>query len=152
MAATRTLRTTSPEATEAAAAVLAGELRPGDVLLLAGELAAGKTTFTRGLVAGLGGDPADVSSPSFVLVQTYGVAGGAIRRVHHVDLYRLDDSRAEQQPLGLDDLVADAAAVVAVEWPRRAFAASLPAAARVWRLRFEVADDEARSIEVVGPD
>ena len=68
-------------ATEALGARLAKVLQPGDLVLLEGPLGAGKTTLVRGLVAALGGDPLEVCSPTFVLLESYAVSGGAIVRV-----------------------------------------------------------------------
>ncbi len=105
-------------ATETLGARLAGLLRAGDLLLLEGPLGAGKTTLVRGLVAALGGDPGEVCSPTFVLLETYAVRGGAIARVHHADLYRLRGRpTAPWDEVGLDDALGDATAVTAVEWP-----------------------------------
>lgn len=106
------------DATEALGRRLAAALRPGDLVLLEGPLGAGKTTLVRGLVAALGGDPAEVCSPTFVLLECYGVAAGAIARVHHADLYRLRGvASAPLDEVGLGDALADGAAVTAVEWP-----------------------------------
>jgi tRNA threonylcarbamoyl adenosine modification protein YjeE len=106
------------EATEALGATLAADLRPGDLVLLEGPLGAGKTTLVRGLVAALGGDPAEVCSPTFVLLETYEVASSAIRRLHHADLYRLRGQRAAPwDEVGLGDALDDPEAVTAVEWP-----------------------------------
>ena len=92
--------------------LLARTLRPGDVVLLYGELGAGKTAFVRGLARGLGAKPDDVSSPTFTLIQEY---AGRLP-LYHVDLYRLEPR--EIPDLGLDDLVLDAG-VVAIEWADR---------------------------------
>jgi tRNA threonylcarbamoyladenosine biosynthesis protein TsaE len=92
---------------------IAAGLRAGSVLLLAGDLGAGKTAFVRGLAEGLGVDPGEVSSPTFTLVHEY--RGGRLPLIH-VDLYRLD--RADLDEIGLDQDLADAG-VVAVEWPER---------------------------------
>ena len=91
---------------------LAGRLSPSAVILLFGELGAGKTAFVRGLVAGVGGAEDDVSSPTFALIQEY----RGPRSVHHVDLYRL--SSAETDELGLDELRATRG-LVAIEWADR---------------------------------
>jgi tRNA threonylcarbamoyladenosine biosynthesis protein TsaE len=104
-------RTSSPEETEAAGEELAASLRVGDLVLLAGELGAGKTTFVRGLARGLGSS-AGVQSPTFQLVRVY---PGRIQ-LAHVDLYRLE-SGADLTDLGLDDLLEEG--VVAVEWGDR---------------------------------
>jgi tRNA threonylcarbamoyladenosine biosynthesis protein TsaE len=107
-----TSRVTSSEAeTAAAGRALAARLAPGSVVLVEGPLGAGKTAFVRGLAGGLGCDEAEVSSPTFTLVQEY---RGRIR-LQHVDLYRL--AAREVDDLALDELAEDAA--VAVEWPDR---------------------------------
>ncbi|MFN7983437.1 MAG: tRNA (adenosine(37)-N6)-threonylcarbamoyltransferase complex ATPase subunit type 1 TsaE [Vicinamibacterales bacterium] len=107
------IRTRSEAETVDAGRRLAADLSPGDVLLLSGDLGAGKTALVRGLAAGLGIDPADVSSPTFTLIQEY--RGGRLA-LHHIDLYRL--TPREVDDLGLDELV-DGDGVVAVEWPER---------------------------------
>ena len=103
----------SEEETAAIARQLAAQLVPGAVLLLSGDLGAGKTAFVRGLAQGLGIDPDEVSSPTFTLVHEY--RGGRLT-LFHADLYRLE--RAEAEDLGLQD-VDVAAGVLAVEWPER---------------------------------
>jgi tRNA threonylcarbamoyladenosine biosynthesis protein TsaE len=99
--------------TRAIAAALAPLLMPGAVILLSGDLGAGKTAFVRGLAEGLGLDPDDVTSPTFTLVHEY--RGGRLPLIH-VDLYRLD--RAELDEIGLDQDLA-AHGVIAVEWAER---------------------------------
>ena len=99
--------------TAAIARELAGTLRPGAVLLISGNLGAGKTAFVRGVAEGLGIDASEVSSPTFTLVHEY--RGGRLT-LYHVDLYRV--SRAATDDLGLEELgVADG--VLAIEWPDR---------------------------------
>lgn len=107
-------RVTHSEAeTMAVGRELAATLLPGDVIVLAGDLGAGKTAFVRGLADGLGIDPASVSSPTFTLVQEY--RGGRLL-LRHIDLYRLTPREADD--LGLDEMTLDGA-VVAIEWPDR---------------------------------
>src|SRR5687767_2145797 len=91
---------------------LAASLQRGAFVLLHGDLGAGKTAFVRGLAAGLGANPEDVSSPTFVLIQHY---KGRIPLVH-VDLYRLERGAAVDD-LGLEELASGA--VVAIEWAER---------------------------------
>ena len=106
-------QSTSEVETRAIAAALGPELAPGAVILLSGDLGAGKTAFVRGLAEGLGIDPDDVTSPTFTLVHEY--RGGQLPLIH-VDLYRLD--RAELDEIGLDQDLA-AKGVTAVEWAER---------------------------------
>ncbi|MGH7763825.1 MAG: tRNA (adenosine(37)-N6)-threonylcarbamoyltransferase complex ATPase subunit type 1 TsaE [Candidatus Dormibacteraceae bacterium] len=103
--------TSSPAETEAAGEELGRHLRVGDVVLLTGELGAGKTTFVRGVARGAG-SAAPVASPTFQLVRVY---PGRVQ-LAHVDLYRLEKV-PELADLGLDEL-ADQGAVV-IEWGDR---------------------------------
>lgn len=95
---------------------LAARLRPGDVVLLTGDLGSGKTVFVRGLAEGLGLNPEEVSSPTFALLHEYGPAGQPPVLLH-ADLYRLsgETAWAAVADLGLDRRTE---AVLAVEWPR----------------------------------
>jgi tRNA threonylcarbamoyladenosine biosynthesis protein TsaE len=107
------IHTGSEEETTAAGERLGRSLVPGDVVLLIGQLGAGKTAFVRGIARGIGGAPDEVTSPTFTLIQEY--AGGRAT-LHHVDLYRLEP--AEVSHLGLDELVSGAD-IVAIEWSER---------------------------------
>lgn len=106
-------RTSSAEETAAFARDLGSRLARGAILLLHGDLGAGKTVFVRGLAAGLGANPEDVSSPTFTLVQEY---QGRLR-LQHVDLYRVVAGH-EVEELGLDEYAA-LGDVVAIEWAER---------------------------------
>jgi tRNA threonylcarbamoyladenosine biosynthesis protein TsaE len=99
--------------TRSIASALARDLAMGSVLLLSGDLGAGKTAFVRGLAEGLGIDAGEVTSPTFTLVHEY--RGGRLPLIH-VDLYRLD--RADLDEIGLDQDLA-ATGIVAVEWSER---------------------------------
>ena len=105
--------TQSEEETAAAGEQLARTLKRGDVVLLFGDLGAGKTAFVRGMARGLGGDPDEVSSPTFTIVQQYAGAGPTL---YHVDLYRLEPDEIDD--LGIDDLVSGDD-IVAIEWADR---------------------------------
>jgi tRNA threonylcarbamoyladenosine biosynthesis protein TsaE len=118
---------------------LARTLSAGAVVLLAGDLGAGKTAFVRGMAEGLGIDPAQVSSPTFTLIQEY--RGGRLP-LHHVDLYRLRS--IEVDDLGLDELTLGEG-ITAIEWPDR-----LP---REWpsvvHVRIDHGEGDTRTIEIV---
>jgi tRNA threonylcarbamoyladenosine biosynthesis protein TsaE len=128
-------------ATEAEAARFAAGLRPGDAVLLEGELGAGKTAFVRAVLRGMTGDPClEVPSPSYTLVQSYDTPAGP---VHHFDLWRLSDSG------GLVELGWEEArdGIVLVEWPDR-LGALTPANAM--RLQLSVLDGECRALRRSG--
>jgi tRNA threonylcarbamoyladenosine biosynthesis protein TsaE len=134
-----TYRTASEAETIALGERLAGELPPRGVVLLIGNLGAGKTTLAKGIVNGLGAAAADeVSSPTFTLIHEYG--GG---RVYHVDLYRLDEPR-QVATLGLDEIF-ESGGLVLIEWGER-FPRLLPAERTEIRIR--TLADEEREIEV----
>ena len=99
--------------TELAGEHLGRTLIAGDVVLLFGDLGAGKTAFVRGMARGVGANPDDVSSPTFTIVQEY---AGRSAILYHVDLYRLDPEEIDD--LGLEDLVAGDG-IVAIEWAER---------------------------------
>ena len=115
---------TSESQTRTIAAAFAATLQPGAVLLLSGDLGAGKTAFVKGLAEGLGISADEVTSPTFTLVHEY--RGGRLPLIH-VDLYRLD--RADLDEIGLDQDLADQG-VIAVEWAER-MSRRLPGAATV---------------------
>ena len=99
-------------ATERLGAMLAGLVRPGDVIALKGDLGAGKTTLARGLIRRLAGDPdLIVPSPTFTLVETYDTPAGTI---WHFDLYRLERAN-DAYELGIEDAFAEGISLI--EWP-----------------------------------
>ena len=102
--------TTSPAATRAVAAALAGLARSGDIIVLAGEMGAGKTAFAQGFGAALGVDQ-PITSPTFNLVHSYPLGHVML---HHADLYRLG-TQHELDDLALPEL-ADDRGIVLVEW------------------------------------
>jgi len=133
-----TYRTASEQETIALGERLARELPARGLVLLIGNLGAGKTTMAKGIVSGLGAAAQeDVTSPTFTLIHEYG--GG---RVYHIDLYRLDEPR-EVATLGLDELF-ERDALVLMEWGER-FPQLLPAERTEIRLR---ANQDEREIEV----
>ncbi|HWY49167.1 MAG TPA: tRNA (adenosine(37)-N6)-threonylcarbamoyltransferase complex ATPase subunit type 1 TsaE [Bryobacteraceae bacterium] len=134
----RIFHTQSEEETIAAGEELATELPPKAVVLLIGNLGAGKTTLAKGIVKGLGAAQHDeVSSPTFTLIHEYSLS------VYHIDLYRLD--REDQvATLGLDEIF-DRNAVVLIEWGER-FPRVMPADRIEIRLR--ATGEDSREIEV----
>ena len=98
--------------THAIAAALAGVTRPGDVIVLAGEMGAGKTAFAQGFGAALGIEEA-ITSPTFTLVHSYPIPG-AKRHLHHADLYRLETTN-DVDDLALHEL-AEFGGIVLIEW------------------------------------
>lgn len=123
---------------------LAGErLAGGEILLLSGALGAGKTVFVKGLAAGLGLDPEEVSSPSFTLVNRHD-EGRLV--LYHIDLYRLAEGAGAAHAVDLDDLLADERAVVVIEWAERMGGYRLPPP--VWRVTIEGDGEDPRRINI----
>ena len=135
-----TVITHSEAETGAAGGTLAEVLQANDVVLLTGDLGAGKTAFVRGLAEGLGIDPLEVSSPTFTLVQEY--RGGRLT-LFHVDLYRLQ--AREVGDLGLDELMSEGG-VIALEWPDRWADAPRDAV----RVELRATDENERVIQILG--
>ncbi len=133
------LRTTTAGETESAGAALAATLRPGDVVLIQGELGAGKTTFVRGACRALGVE-GPVTSPTFTIGQRY--SGNA--RVAHVDLYRVE-SLAGEDPGLLDDYLGPDT-ISFIEWPEAA-AGELDGLV-AHRVRIEHAGGDSRALEI----
>jgi tRNA threonylcarbamoyladenosine biosynthesis protein TsaE len=131
--------TSSAEETIALGRQIASTLPRRAIILLIGNLGAGKTTLAKGIVSGLGAASEDeVSSPTFTLIHEYSP------RVYHIDLYRLD--RADQvATLGLDEIF-DREAVVLIEWGER-FPELMPSERIEIRLR--ALDEDHREIEVI---
>ena len=133
-----TATTHSEAETSAVGRDLAQSLSAGSVVLLSGDLGAGKTAFVRGLAEGLGVDPDQVSSPTFTLIQEY--RGGRLP-LHHVDLYRLKS--IEVDDLGLDELTLEGG-ITAIEWPDR-LPRDFPGAVRV---RIDHGEGDTRVIHI----
>jgi tRNA threonylcarbamoyladenosine biosynthesis protein TsaE len=135
-----TITSQSEARTSEAGRDLARTLEAGAIVLLTGDLGAGKTAFVRGMAEGLGADPAGVTSPTFTLVQEY--RDGRLP-LFHVDLYRL--SPVEVADLGLDELTLEGG-ITAIEWPDR-----LPRAmADAIDVRIEHTDDPETRLIAIG--
>ena len=104
--------THSPEETFALAKSIGEQLKGGEIFLLSGDLGAGKTVFAKGMAAGLGIDPTEVTSPSFTLINIH---EGRFR-FYHIDLYRLESDALD---LGLEEIFEDEKAVTMIEWAER---------------------------------
>ncbi len=126
-------------------AEFARRLPGGSVLLLEGELGAGKTHFVKGLALGLGLDPDQVVSPTFVMVQIHENPGGL--GLVHADLYRLADA-SELPELGLDELPGPGR-IAAIEWPDRLFGAEN---AGCWRIRLRETGETGRELVFRPPE
>lgn len=112
--ADREILTHSSEETIAQGRAIGARLKPPVLILLSGDLGAGKTTLTKGIAAGLGAAREDdVTSPTFTLVHKY----EGSTRVYHVDLYRIEDLH-DLETLGLEDMFCEQAVII-VEWPNR---------------------------------
>jgi tRNA threonylcarbamoyladenosine biosynthesis protein TsaE len=134
----RRQQTSSAAETEAMGAELARSLKPGDVVLIEGELGAGKTTFVRGACRALGITTA-ITSPTFTIGQRY---PGPVA-VSHIDTYRISDLQDEPPDLLSDYLGPDTIAFV--EWPRAGIEALANVVARV---RIEHAGADRRTVEI----
>jgi tRNA threonylcarbamoyladenosine biosynthesis protein TsaE len=134
-----TFETHSEEETIELGGRIARELPPKAVVLLIGNLGAGKTTLAKGIVSGLGAAPPDdVSSPTFALIHEYGRG-----RVYHVDLYRLEKPE-EAARLGLEEIF-ERDAVVLIEWGER-FLSLMPE--ERFEIRLSGLKDGSRRIEI----
>lgn len=141
---TVTFRCADAAGTQAAAGRLAPLLRPGDLVLLTGDLGAGKTTWTQGLARALGVTDA-VTSPTFVLMNVYRTAAFDLA---HVDVYRLD-RLSEVVELALPEMLDDGYVVV-VEWGERA-AAALPPDHLAVTISAEPGGERAVTLQPSGP-
>ena len=139
---TETVRVHSEEETCEVARRLALGLEPGAVVLLLGDLGAGKTTFVRGMAPAFGIAPDEISSPTFTLLQEY---RGSRLRLYHADLYRVEGPEVEE--IGLEDLPAGPSVLV-VEWAEK-LPRPVPGAVRV-----TIADlgDDEREITIERTD
>lgn len=131
---------TSLEDTERFAQRIAARLRRGDVVTLAGDLGAGKTTFAQYLIAALSPVPVEVTSPTFTLLQTYPVqAGDGACELYHYDLYRIEHESALEE-LGFEEALQN---ISLIEWPQRLGGYRLPVSLA---LSFTLAEDGSRSV------
>ena len=117
-------------------------LAGGEILLLSGPLGAGKTILVKGIAAGLGVDPDEVTSPSFTLVNPY--SGRLV--LFHIDLYRLDQGASAAHAVDLEELLRDESAVIVIEWAERMGRYPLPG--NTWRIAVSGDGDDPRKISI----
>ncbi|MBD0372798.1 MAG: tRNA (adenosine(37)-N6)-threonylcarbamoyltransferase complex ATPase subunit type 1 TsaE [Pyrinomonadaceae bacterium] len=132
----------SPEETQALGAHFGQFLRGGEILLLSGQLGAGKTLFVKGVAEALGIPEDEVTSPSFTLVNHY---NGRLK-LYHIDLYRLNEGAQAAHAVDLDELLMDESAVIIIEWAERMGAYPLPEP--VLRIRITGDGEEPRAIHI----
>jgi len=132
--------TRSPAETFAVGEQVGSRLTGGEILLLNGQLGAGKTVFVKGLAAALDFDVDEVTSPSFTLVNRY---DGRLT-IYHLDLYRLPAGASAAHAVDLDELLSDKHAVVVIEWAERMGEYPLPSP--VWHISISGDGEELRRI------
>lgn len=130
--------------TKKLAEMLASQVRCGDVITVAGDLGAGKTTFAQFLIGALSPEKVEVTSPTFTLLQTYDVvsAQGQTSELHHYDLYRIEHASALAE-LGLEDALNG---ITLIEWPERLGGYRLPVSLA---LSFTLKEDGSRNVSIV---
>jgi tRNA threonylcarbamoyladenosine biosynthesis protein TsaE len=133
----------TPEETFAFGEQFGKGLSGGEVVLLSGELGAGKTLFVKGALNTLDFDVTEVTSPSFTLVNIY----EARLKVYHLDLYRLSEGHRAAYAVDLDEILQDERAVIFIEWAERLQDFPLPES--TIQIVIEGDGDAARKIEVV---
>ena len=132
----------SPEETQSLGARFGQFLQGGEIVLLSGQLGAGKTLFVKGMAESLGVAEDEVTSPSFTLVNHY---TGRLK-LYHIDLYRLNEGVQAAYAVDLDELLMDERAVIVIEWAERMGAYPLPEP--VWRIQITGDGDEPRTISI----
>ena len=138
--------THSTAETEALGARFARTLNVPAIVLLSGELGAGKTAFVRGMARGIDAPPGvRVTSPTYVLLHSY-KAGRAT--LHHIDAYRLAGGADEFEDSGLSECLHDTNAITCIEWPEKIPALNFPC--RPVRVRLEHLDPDSRKIDISG--
>lgn len=119
-------------------------LKPGEIVCLYGNLGGGKTTFVKGVAEGFG-IKERIISPTFIVVRQHDIKQGKIRRLFHVDLYRLGEGEALS--LGLKDIIEDDQAIILIEWAKKAD--KLLSSKKISKVFFKDLGEEKREIKIV---
>lgn len=140
------MTTKSAQETQEFGKELAQSMQGGEVILLSGDLGAGKTTFMQGFAEGLGISQR-IISPTFIIMRSYDI-GGKVQTLYHIDLYRTE-SEADLEGLGIREILHDKNAVVAIEWPEKLH--SLLPEKRI-EIKLQTMGEEERKIQIVRYD
>lgn len=136
------IMTTSAEETQRLGERLAHTVQPGDCLFLSGELGSGKTTFVQGFAKGLG-ITRRIISPTFTIVRQYEIQESKeIKRLYHLDLYRIN-SQDDLQSIAIDDILKDSESIIVIEWPEKL---GKREGRKTYTITFSYEDDGARRI------
>ena len=133
----------TPDATFEFGEILGASLTRGDVVLLYGDLGAGKTLLTKGILNSLRFDIDEVTSPSFTLVNLYKTPA---LDVYHIDLWRLDGAQDAVAAVGLDEIIENENTLTIIEWADRLGSAHFPS--RTIRINIKGDGDEPREIGI----
>lgn len=133
----------SPEETFELGEMLGSRLSGGDAVLLFGDLGAGKTLFTKGILYALDYDIDEVTSPSFTLVNLYKTGKF---NIYHIDFWRLNENFDVASAVGLDEIFEDETAIVISEWSERLKDFQFPA--KVFKVKIDGDGDDPRRIEI----
>lgn len=133
----------SPEETFQLGETLGNQLSGGETILLFGDLGAGKTLFTKGILYALDYDVDEVTSPSFTLVNLYKTENF---NIYHIDFWRLDENYDVAKAVGLDEIFEDETAIVICEWSERLKYFEFPS--KVFKVKIDGDGDAPRSIRI----
>jgi len=137
------ITTKNAKETEKVGAMLAREMKSGQIICLEGDLGGGKTTFTKGFAKGLG-IKKNITSPTFVLMKEYLVNNKEIYKMYHLDCYRINSSK-DIENLGLKDIIKENFNIVLIEWAEK-IADILPK--NCLKIKFDFVDENTRKISI----
>ena len=145
------IHTNSAEETQNTGSLFAKKLTGGDIILLYGNLGAGKTTFVQGIAKGLG-ITKRIISPTFIIIRSYELPKNQkAKRFYHIDLYRTETDD-DLKGLGIDEILSDKEAIVAIEWPEKLGTflpkKNLPAGRQGWEIRFTDDTNNSRDVTI----